>query len=81
VLLTSLPHIASKDILYVYVDAARPQKQLRMVTTNTEVTESGPVTMDTIVNLCKRRGFVFQSSEIYNGFNGFYDYGPLGVEV
>ena len=34
--------------------------------------------MDDIVNVCKRRGFVFQSSEIYNGFNGFYDYGPLG---
>eukprot|EP00746_Dinoflagellata_sp_MGD_P167693 gnl/MRDRNA2_/MRDRNA2_98531_c0_seq1.p1 gnl/MRDRNA2_/MRDRNA2_98531_c0~~gnl/MRDRNA2_/MRDRNA2_98531_c0_seq1.p1 ORF type:complete len:641 (+),score=121.50 gnl/MRDRNA2_/MRDRNA2_98531_c0_seq1:102-2024(+) len=39
------------------------------------------VTMDEIVSLCKRRGFVFPSSEIYNGFNGFYDYGPLGVEV
>lgn len=37
--------------------------------------------MEDIVSLCKRRGFVFQSSEIYNGFNGFYDYGPLGVEV
>lgn len=34
--------------------------------------------MEDIVNVCKRRGFVFQSSEIYNGFNGFYDYGPLG---
>jgi glycyl-tRNA synthetase len=36
--------------------------------------------MEDIVNVCKRRGFVFQSSEIYNGFNGFYDYGPLGGE-
>jgi hypothetical protein len=33
------------------------------------------------VALCKRRGFVFQSSEVYNGFAGFYDYGPLGVEL
>lgn len=33
------------------------------------------------VGLCKRRGFVFPSSDIYNGFNGFYDYGPLGVEL
>jgi glycyl-tRNA synthetase len=32
-----------------------------------------------IVNLCKRRGFVFQSSEIYEGISGFWDYGPLGV--
>jgi hypothetical protein len=38
----------------------------------------GAYNMDDIVNVCKRRGFVFQSSEIYNGFNGFYDYGPLG---
>jgi len=37
--------------------------------------------MEDIVSVCKRRGFVFQSSEIYNGFNGFYDYGPLGVEL
>jgi len=37
--------------------------------------------LDTIVNLCKRRGFVFQSSEIYGGFGGFWDYGPLGVEL
>ncbi len=39
------------------------------------------VTMDTIVSLCKRRGFVFQSSEIYGGFGSTYDYGPLGVEL
>jgi len=39
------------------------------------------VSMETIVALCKRRGFIFQSSEIYGGFNGFFDYGPLGVEL
>lgn len=44
-----------------------------------EAKSAGPAyNMDDIVNVCKRRGFVFQSSEIYNGFNGFYDYGPLG---
>ena len=37
--------------------------------------------MEEIVSLCRRRGFVFQSSEIYGGINGFFDYGPLGVEV
>ena len=37
--------------------------------------------MDKIVSLCKRRGFVFPSSEIYGGFASSYDYGPLGVEV
>src|SRR5450759_4703160 len=39
------------------------------------------VSMDSIVSLAKRRGFVFQSSEIYGGLNGFFDYGPLGVEL
>jgi hypothetical protein len=36
--------------------------------------------MEKIVALCKRRGFIFQSSEIYGGINGFWDYGPLGVD-
>lgn len=39
------------------------------------------VTMEKIVSLCKRRGFIFQSSEIYGGINACYDYGPLGVEL
>ena len=34
--------------------------------------------LDQIVNLCKRRGFVFPSAEIYGGFRSSYDYGPLG---
>ncbi|MFW6171233.1 MAG: glycine--tRNA ligase [Planctomycetota bacterium] len=37
--------------------------------------------MDKLVSLCRRRGFLFQSSEIYGGLNGFWDYGPLGVEL
>ena len=37
--------------------------------------------MEKIVALCKRRGFVFQSSEIYGGINGFWDYGPAGTEL
>ena len=39
------------------------------------------VDMDTLVSLCKRRGFVFQSSEIYGGLGSAWDYGPLGVEM
>jgi glycyl-tRNA synthetase len=39
------------------------------------------VDMDTLVSLCKRRGFIFQSSEIYGGFGSAWDYGPLGVEL
>jgi glycyl-tRNA synthetase len=40
-----------------------------------------PQRMEKIVSLCKRRGFIFQSSEIYGGLNGAWDYGPLGVEL
>ena len=38
-------------------------------------------TMEELVSLCKRRGFIFQSNEIYGGLQGLYDYGPLGVEL
>ena len=38
-------------------------------------------TLDKIISLCKRRGFVYQSSEIYGGQAGAWDYGPLGIEL
>lgn len=44
-------------------------------------TKQQTVTMETLSALCKRRGFIFQSSEIYGGINGFWDYGPLGAEL
>src|SRR5439155_5929569 len=37
--------------------------------------------MEKLVSLCRRKGFIFGSSEIYGGINGFWDYGPLGVEL
>jgi glycyl-tRNA synthetase len=43
--------------------------------------EKEDVKLSKIVSLCKRRGFVFPSSEIYGGIRGFYDFGPLGVEM
>ena len=39
------------------------------------------VTMDKLVSLCKRRGYIYQSSEIYGGLSSAWDYGPLGVEL
>ncbi len=42
---------------------------------------SSPDLMDKVVALCKRRGFIFQSSEIYGGLNGAWDYGPWGAEL
>lgn len=43
--------------------------------------EKSSVTMEELVSLAKRRGFVFQASEIYGGLAGFWDYGPYGVEL
>src|SRR5437764_14745240 len=40
-----------------------------------------PISLADLTSLCKRRGFIFQSSEIYGGINGFWDYGPLGTEL
>ena len=40
-----------------------------------------PDTMEQLTSLCKRKGFIFQSSEIYGGLNGCWDYGPLGIEL
>jgi glycyl-tRNA synthetase len=43
--------------------------------------QTDPQRMEKIVSLCKRRGFIFQSGEIYGGLNGAWDMGPLGVEL
>ena len=56
---------------------ATPKKNQKKTNTENDL----PFTMEDIVNLCKRRGFIFQSSEIYSPMAGFYDYGPLGVEL
>jgi glycyl-tRNA synthetase len=42
---------------------------------------TGPELMERIVALCKRRGFIYPASDIYGGINGFWDYGPLGVQL
>ncbi|MCG8601829.1 MAG: glycine--tRNA ligase [Verrucomicrobiales bacterium] len=46
-----------------------------------KASEKDQVLMEKIVSLCKRRGFIFQSAEIYGGANGCWDYGPLGAEL
>ena len=45
------------------------------------MSEENLKSMADLVAMCKRRGFIFQSSEIYGGQGGFWDYGPLGVEL
>ena len=49
--------------------------------TSPSPTPAAPKKMDDIVALCRRRGFIFQSSEIYGGINGFWDYGPMGTAL
>ena len=46
-----------------------------------ERTNTDPQRMEKIVSLCKKRGFIFQSAELYGGLNGCWDYGPLGAEL
>lgn len=48
---------------------------------NTAPDQDAPIDMKDIVALCKRRGFIFPASDIYGGLNGFWDFGPLGVEL
>jgi glycyl-tRNA synthetase len=45
------------------------------------VDRAGAKSMDDLMSLCKRRGFIYQASEIYGGINGFWDYGPLGAQL
>src|SRR3989344_2744127 len=45
-----------------------------------EKKEQKPITIEDVANFCKRKGFVFRSSDIYGGFAGFWDFGPLGAE-
>ncbi len=52
-----------------------------MPPTDTTTQHQPAKSMDDIVALCRRRGFIFQSSEIYGGINGFWDYGPLGARL
>ncbi len=53
-----------------------------MADANAPTTAAAPSkSMDAIMALCKRRGFIYQASEIYGGINGFWDYGPLGAQM
>ena len=78
----SSSHASHNIILY----AAQSPSKIRTLGTAaaTKVVEEEdalPFKMEDLTNLCKRKGFVFQSSEIYSPMPGFFDYGPLGVEL
>ena len=48
---------------------------------NKKIEKSGKISIDELANFCKMKGFVFRSSDIYGGFSGFWDFGPLGIEL
>jgi len=84
--------LSSKTLAFAPIRGRSTKVLTRFMATTAESETSSPavvvdetayekLTMDDVVSLCKRRGFIFPSSEIYNGMAGFYDYGPLGSEL
>ena len=63
------------------MSTSEPESTSAESTSADSAAERHPVAIEKIVSLCARRGFIFQASEIYGGINGFWDYGPLGVEL
>jgi glycyl-tRNA synthetase len=57
------------------------KKQEVKVDQKIEVEKETKINVDELANFCKREGFIFRSSDIYGGFSGFWDYGPLGIEL
>uniref|UniRef100_A0A7S1ZSE0 glycine--tRNA ligase n=1 Tax=Ditylum brightwellii TaxID=49249 RepID=A0A7S1ZSE0_9STRA len=76
---SSIYSISSTARFMSTTDTAEEEKAAPTVIPNPEAYEK--LKMEELVSLCKRRGFIFPSSEIYNGMAGFYDYGPLGAEL
>src|SRR5438552_11415837 len=77
-------HPIDTGALWICMNAACGYLDTRVSFENTARFMAEPKTtelMEKIVSLCKRRGFIFQSSEIYGGLNGCWDYGPLGAEL
>jgi glycyl-tRNA synthetase len=74
-------HFFSPDAHCTVNVSALESPAVSMATVTGERTQQYVLSMDDLVSLCKRRGFVYQASDLYGGFAGFWDYGPLGVEL
>jgi len=72
-----IPTLLSKDYLNFY-KKIEEQKESKKLDNNKA---SSILTIEELANFCKKKGFVFRSSEIYGGLGGFWDFGPLGVEL
>ena len=70
---SSTPSIPNRHHYHAPMTANAPSNQTAADNANTS--------MDDIMALCKRRGFIYPASEIYGGINGFWDYGPLGAQL
>lgn len=57
------------------------KENMEKVSVNENKVNNDQISIDELANFCKREGFIFKSSEIYGGFAGFWDFGPLGVEL
>ncbi len=79
--------VVSKSIAYLGKDKAESELKAKQLIRQMEapeekiVEEKKNLTIEELANFCKEKGFVFRSSEIYGGYSGFWDFGPLGVEL
>jgi len=89
--------IRSKNVAYLGKDKKQAEKKAKEIikgmknkekniekenlSTTKSNFESTKITIEELANFCKSKGFVFKSSEIYGGFSGFWDFGPLGIEL
>ena len=79
--------VKSKNVIYggkTREEAEEKLKNLKIDNDSLDSKELKPsvkITIDELANFCKAKGFIFPSSEIYGGISGFWDFGPLGVEL
>jgi glycyl-tRNA synthetase len=73
-----LKSFESNKVNKVAIESRNMAEEKMEITENKEKTK---INVDELANFCKREGFIFRSSDIYGGFSGFWDYGPLGIEL
>jgi len=76
----------SKEIIHKMLKNKESEKKTDKIKTekHSKITEKNPqtkISIEELANFCKKKGFVFRSSDIYGGFAGFWDFGPLGIEL
>jgi len=72
--------LAEKKAKEIIMDL-KNKKEIEKENLSSTKFENTKISIDELANFCKREGFVFKSSEIYGGFSGFWDFGPLGIEL